>query len=115
MKPYYRNQAIIGLPFGLALVCVVLILSLRHQMPVWLRVILALSGLGVYLWGCRSLAKAKGYSSAILLTVVFGVLLPAILLLALPDKNKWYQKPQRSRKPEPEPTKSNPIGKWPPL
>jgi hypothetical protein len=51
-----------------------------------------LGGLGVYIWGCLALAKAKGYSSAILLTVVLGVVFPAVVLLALPDKFKHHRR-----------------------
>jgi hypothetical protein len=42
----------------------------------------------LYLWGCTSLAKAKGYSTAIVLTSILGGLFPLVVLLVLPDKNK---------------------------
>lgn len=42
----------------------------------------------VYAWGCSCLAQAKGHSSAIVLTVVFGLLPPLIALLLMPDANR---------------------------
>jgi hypothetical protein len=45
-----------------------------------------------YLWGCAALAKAKGYSGAIVLTCLLGWLFPVVVLLALPDKNKHYRR-----------------------
>ena len=50
--------------------------------------VLMLMALPFYLWGCAALAQAKGYSTAIVLTFVFGGLFPLVVLLALPDKNK---------------------------
>ena len=54
--------------------------------------VLSLFGIITYLWGCLALAKAKGYSTAIVLTVILGVLFPAVVLLALPDKNRRHKR-----------------------
>jgi len=48
------------------------------------------------LWGCVALAKAKGYSTAILLTLILGWLFPVVVLLALPDKNKHRRRWRRA-------------------
>src|SRR5207253_1426643 len=45
-----------------------------------------------YLWGCAALAKAKGYSTAILLTCFLGWLFAVVLLLVLPDKNRHQRR-----------------------
>src|SRR6478736_1177887 len=45
-----------------------------------------------YLWGCAALAKAKGYSTAIVLSCLLGWLFPVVVLLALPDKNKYQRR-----------------------
>jgi hypothetical protein len=37
--------------------------------PIGAEVPLILGGIGLYIWGCLALAKAKGYSSAIVLTI----------------------------------------------
>ena len=54
------------------------------------------AGAILYVWGCTALATAKGYSSAIVLTVVLGGLFPLVLLLVLRDKNKHYRNPHES-------------------
>jgi ABC-type uncharacterized transport system permease subunit len=46
----------------------------------------------VYAWGCSCLAFAKGHSSAIVLTAVFGVLPPLIALMLMPDVNRHLTK-----------------------
>jgi len=53
-------------------------------------VVIALS-VPFYLWGCAQLAEAKGYSSAILVTCLLGWLFSLIVLLVLPDKNKYQR------------------------
>ena len=57
-----------------------------------------------YAFGCSCLAKSKGHSSAILLTAVFGLLPPLIILLLLPDVNRHLSKPRRPRRPSPTKT-----------
>ena len=53
-----------------------------------------------YAWGCSCLALSKGHSSAIVLTAVFGLLPPLIVLLLLPDVNRHLSnKPRRPRRP----------------
>jgi hypothetical protein len=52
-----------------------------------------------YTWGCSCLAKSKGHSSAIVLTAVFGLLPPLIVLVLLPDVNRHLSnKPRRPRR-----------------
>jgi hypothetical protein len=51
-----------------------------------------LVSLPFYLRGCAELARAKGYSTAILLTCVLGWLFPVVVLLALPDKNRHQRR-----------------------
>ncbi|NOS71643.1 MAG: hypothetical protein HOP33_17175 [Verrucomicrobia bacterium] len=92
MKPQEKKKAVIGIPIGLVLFGAGLYLSIRELIPIPLRLLMALGGIGIYIWGCLALAKAKGYSSAIVLTVVLGVLFPAVVLLALDDKNKNYER-----------------------
>ncbi len=82
----------LGIPLGLAMVSVALIVSFKNLAPVAVRVLLGFSGIAIYIWGCLALARAKGYSSALVLTVVLGVLFPAVVLLALPDKHKDYRR-----------------------
>ena len=52
-----------------------------------------------YAWGCSCLAKSKGHSSAIVLTAVFGLLPPLIILVILPDVNRHLSKSRRPRRP----------------
>jgi hypothetical protein len=92
MKPQQKKKALIGIPIGLVLFGTGLFLSVRDLIPIPLRLFMVGTGIGIYIWGCLALAKAKGYSSAIVLTVVLGVLFPAVVLLALDDKNKKYER-----------------------
>ena len=92
MKPQEKKKAVIGIPIGLVLFGGGLLLSVRDLIPIPLRLLMVVGGVGIYIWGCLALAKAKGYSSAIVLTVVLGVLFPAVVLLALEDKNKNYER-----------------------
>lgn len=60
---------------------------------------LLLAGMGlflVYAYGCSCLAKAKGQTSALVLTAVFGILPPLIILLLLPDVNRH---PSHAKRP----------------
>jgi len=92
MKAKEKKKALVGIPIGLVLFGIGLVLSLRDLIPVPLRFLIVMSGLASYIWGCLALAKAKGYSSAIVVTVVLGVLFPAVILLALDDKNKNHER-----------------------
>lgn len=95
MKSHHKKKAVIGIPLGLLLLFGGLILPLQHFFPhslMPLMLVPVLSGLAIYVWGCLALAKAKGYSTAIVFTVFLGVLFPAVVLLALPDKNKHYRR-----------------------
>jgi len=59
--------------------------------PVHELALLFLAGIPIYIWGCIELARAKGQSTAIVLTVFLGILFPLVVLLALPDKNKYHR------------------------
>jgi type IV secretory pathway VirB6-like protein len=59
--------------------------------PENLRILMFFAGAIVYVWGCTALATAKGYSSAIVFTVVLGGLFPLVVLLVLQDKHKYYR------------------------
>jgi hypothetical protein len=56
--------------------------------PLAIALVMLVVSVPFYLSGCAALARAKGYSSAILLTCVLGWLFPVVVLLALPDKKK---------------------------
>ncbi len=90
MKPQEKKKAVIGIPIGLVLFGAGLFLSIRDLIHIPPRLLMVVGGIGIYIWGRLALAKAKGYSSAIVLTVILGVLFPAVVLLALNDKNKNY-------------------------
>jgi hypothetical protein len=92
MKSREKKKALIGIPIGLVLFGTGLFLSVRDLIPVPLRLLMVVAGMGIYIWGCLALAKAKGHSSAIVLTVVLGVLFPAVVLIALDDKNKNHER-----------------------
>jgi hypothetical protein len=92
MIPHHKKKALVGVPVGLLLFGGSLFLSIQELIPVWLRVVMLLGGIGIYIWGCLALAEAKGYSTAIVLTVILGVLFPVVVLLALPDKHKHYRR-----------------------
>ena len=92
MIPKYKQHSIIGISVGIGLAGGGLAIAGFDIIPGGVGVVLFIVGVGIYIWGCLALAKAKGYSSAIVLTVVLGVLFPAIVLLALDDKNKNYER-----------------------
>ena len=97
VKQRYKKKAIIGIPVGLLLFFAGGISLFLHIFPrsgVFLSLVLVcwVVGLVLYIWGCLSLAKAKGYSTALILTVVLGILFPVVVLLALPDKNKHHSR-----------------------
>ena len=95
MIPHYKKKALVGVPVGLVVFGTAVYVSIRELVPFWLGAIMFFGGGGAYIWGCVALAKAKGYSTAIVLTIVLGVLFPAVVLLALPDKNRHYRRIMR--------------------
>jgi hypothetical protein len=92
LKTRFKRKALIGIPLGFLILIAALLLTFADLVPIVLGVALGVAGLGIYIWGCCSFADAKGYSTAIVLTVVFGVVLPVLLLVALPDKNTHYDR-----------------------
>jgi hypothetical protein len=92
MDSRYKKKALTG--FGIWLTLVALGVTLfavggaRNHALSGVGIVLVLVGLPFYLWGCTALAKAKGHSTAIVLTFVLGGLFPLVLLLVLPDKNQ---------------------------
>ena len=96
MIPKYKRHSIIGISVGMALIGGGLALAFLEIIPRGAGAVSYVVGGGIYIWGCLALAKAKGYSSAIVLTVFLGVLFPAVVLLALPDKNKRYGRRRRA-------------------
>jgi len=99
MKSHYKKKALIGIPLGLVLMVGSIVFAFKHLVPVPFGVPLVMGGffggMGLYIWGCLALAKAKGYSTALILTIVLGILFPAVVLLALPDKHKDYKRRRR--------------------
>ncbi len=89
MIPKYKKQSMIGIPTGLLLLAGAFVVPVHDLFPDWARVFVGFAGVGLYCWGCAALAEAKGYSTAIVLTVVLGVLFPVVVLLALKDKHKY--------------------------
>jgi hypothetical protein len=101
MDTRYKNKALIGISVGIGLFAGgMALLSMHdrgsfHTYASLLRLIaipMMLTSIPFYLWGCAALAKAKGYSTAILLTCILGGLFPLVVLLALPDKNKHHRR-----------------------
>ncbi|PWU15734.1 MAG: hypothetical protein C5B50_14985 [Verrucomicrobia bacterium] len=103
-----KRKALLGLGIGLPLfigfvVLGVLAAKARHAgyrpfgdsttgILLVLGLLMLIVSLPSYLYGCAALARGKGYSTAILLTVILGLLFPLVVLLALPDKNKRHRR-----------------------
>jgi hypothetical protein len=105
MVPHYKKRAVNGLVPGLGLYLgawAILIVRGRHlhgviPTVVIVAILMLFVSVPFYLWGCVSLAKAKGYSTAILWTCFLGWLFPAVVLLALADKNKHVRSRRHRR------------------
>jgi hypothetical protein len=93
MDSRHKKKALTGLGFGLPLWAAGFgLLLLNRGTPLAVGgIVIMLVALALYLWGCAELAKAKGYSTAIVLTFILGGLFPLVVLLALPDKNRHRQ------------------------
>jgi len=92
MKRHHKKKSVIGLVVGLTALAVGFTLMLAQIGPRPLVILFLLVGIPFYIWGCLALARAKGYSTAIVLTAVLGLLFPLVVLLALPDKNRHYRR-----------------------
>jgi hypothetical protein len=101
MDARYKSKALIGTIVGISLFAGGLTLILTHDRgpshthasaSELIAIAMILISVPIYLWGCAALAKAKGYSTAIVLTCVLGGLFPLVVLLALPDKNKRHRR-----------------------
>ena len=90
MDSRHKKKALIGLCLSVPLFAVGLgLVEFNRRTPLaMVGLVMMLVALPPYLWGCTELARAKGYSTAIVLTVVLGGLFPLVVLLALPDKNR---------------------------
>ena len=110
----YRNRGLIGIPLGLLLfgVATFVIIGNRnkefaHQMPNYQILILLASIIGghiAYLWGCFSLAKAKGHDSGVVMggLIMAAILMPIVSLavalgvvIGLEDKARGYSRTRR--------------------
>jgi len=91
MRSRYKRKSAIGLGIGFPLVVGGFVLLFPKFGLPGVGAIAMLVGTPLYLWGCYALAKAKGYSTAIVLTALCGLLFPMVVLLALPDKHKHYR------------------------
>jgi len=94
----YRNKAVLGVVGSIvgATALVLCRYQVRQIDPGGGLIMLGiLFLLGLYIWGCACLAKAKGQSTAIVLSVVLGVLFPLVVLLVLPDKQKHRHRHHR--------------------
>jgi hypothetical protein len=101
MDSRYKNKAIIGTSIGIGLFFggwTLMFIYVRGSEPAYASapgltaIAMLLISIPFYLWGCAALAKAKGYSTAILLTCILGWLFPVVVLLALPDKNRHHRR-----------------------
>jgi len=103
MDARHKKKALIGLSAGLPLFLVGWALiftyvrgpravTLLGSAPGLIALTMIIVSIPFYLWGCAELARAKGYSTAILLTCVLGWLFPVVVLLALPDKNRHQRR-----------------------
>ena len=100
MDARYKNKALIGTMVGISLAGGWVLMSMHDRgpshthasAPELIAIAMILISVPLYLWGCAALAKAKGYSTAILLTCILGGLFPLVVLLALPDKNKRHRR-----------------------
>lgn len=113
-----KLEAAIATPLGFVIFFTGLGFRVFQTVHVFFILLLLGSGLLIYFWGCSSLAKVRGYNTALILTAfpgfivplkildfvlptlmslfiasVIGFLIPLIILLALPNKysnSYWY-------------------------
>ncbi|HTI68939.1 MAG TPA: hypothetical protein VMF06_03175 [Candidatus Limnocylindria bacterium] len=98
MTPDLKTKAFLWITPGLLLTATGIGLFIAAIGSHWLQVSLILAGMPIYMWGCGALAEAKGYSTILVLAAFFGVLLPLVILVALPDKNRVSRRRRRSRR-----------------
>jgi hypothetical protein len=105
----YRNQAIVRISSGLALWLVAVFVLLAAYRAHWklgvgVAIIFGLCGHITYIFGLVAWAKAKGYSSALVIGMVAlgflcvyvsSILLPPVVLLVLEDKTKGHRSHSR--------------------
>jgi len=105
MDTRYKSKAVIGTSVGVGLflsgwalifTCVRGQAATYASTPGLIALAMVLTSVPFYVVGCVALAKAKGYSTAILLTLILGWLFPVVVLLALPDKNKHRRRWRRA-------------------
>ena len=96
MQARHKKKAIIGIPLGLLCFAGGIFLAIRHLVRaspanlILLPLVLFVGGFCLYVWGCLALARAKGYSTAIVLTVMLGQFVSrgGLARASGPDKNK---------------------------
>ena len=108
----YRNQAIVRISMGLLVMfaglCVLALTdrTSARKPGLGVAIIFGLSGYVTYVFGLISWAKAKGYSSALVIGMVAvcfvcafapSLLLPPVVLLVLEDKTKGHRSHSRRR------------------
>ena len=118
----YRNQAIVRICSGYALLFVsFLVLFAVHQTPyaklgIGVAIISGLCGYITYVFGLIAWAKAKGYSSALVLgmvalglvcALVSSFLLPPVVLFVLEDKMRRHRSRSRRHRSSPPATVQN--------
>ena len=88
MNARHKKNSLIGLGIAMPLFAIAVTLMVTEVGPRPLAGILFLVAIPIYGWGCLELAHAKGRSTAVMFTLVFGLLPPLILLLILSDKRR---------------------------
>src|SRR2546423_15311308 len=98
MKTKYRKTALYGLTISISIFTInfVLIMKQKHLsiMPAWAWITLGLCATVIWIFGCRALAKGRGYSPWIMLVggipsclgpaaILLMFTIPVVLLLAL--------------------------------
>ncbi|HTB83016.1 MAG TPA: hypothetical protein VK742_05120 [Candidatus Sulfotelmatobacter sp.] len=114
MDRRHKKKAMVGLTLWLTAVPLAivpfLVISLifhalwpHAQAPIVIYILMVLGLMYfAFFWGGGHLARAKGYSTAILITGIFlpaQIVIFALLLFALPDKCSTHQSPKRKHRP----------------
>ena len=92
MLEQYRKKTNIGIGIGLAMqIMANVLLDRADQISIIAGIVFALAGTVVFIWGCISYARGKGYHPALgLLGLMY--LLGLLILVLLRDKHKQEKK-----------------------